>query len=101
VGKLYRYLRRNGAFVAAKDLPARALIPELLLWGWRIFRDTIPLRPSKWHMVPSLLRETPGRFAAEVDGFRRGLAKRRSVWKLRAIPTREIIWWLRKGSGPV
>jgi GT2 family glycosyltransferase len=99
--KMTRLLRRNEAFVAAKDLPARVLIPELLLWGWRMFRNTIPLRPSKWHLLPGLLRDSLGRFRAEVDGFRRGFAKRQSVWSLQAITTREIVRWLRNGSGPV
>lgn len=99
--QMTRLLRRNEAFVAAKDLPARVLFPEMLLWGWRMFRNTIPLRPSKWRLIPRLVRDSFGWFRAEIDGFRRGLAKRRSVWSLQAITTREIVRWLRNGSGPV
>ena len=96
-----RLLRRNEAFVAAKDLPTRTLLLKCVLWGYRVFRHTVPLRPSKWHLLPMLLRQAPERFRADLEGFRLGLAKRPEVWRLKAVGTREIVHWLRKGSGPM
>lgn len=91
---------RNEAMVAAKDLPAVLLPLELALTGYRLFRNTVPLRPSKWHRFPQLARRVPSQCAAQLTGARMGLAKRGPVWCRQAISTAEIIAWLRKGSGP-
>jgi hypothetical protein len=77
------------------------LILRLVTWGYRYFRQTVPLRPSKWHLLPTLLRQAPQRFKADREGFRMGLAKRSQVWRLQAVSTREIRRWLWKGHGPV
>jgi GT2 family glycosyltransferase len=100
VREMTRLAARNEAIVAAKDLPAEMLLLRPILWMYRLFRRTLPVRPSKWHLVPMLLRETPECFRAEVEGVRLGLAKRPGVWRLQAIGTLEILRWLLKGSGP-
>lgn len=98
--EITRLRTRNEALVAAKDLPARTLLWRTIVWPYRFLRQTFPARPSNWRRVPMLLRRSPQRIRAEVEGFRMGLAKRRAVWRLRAIETREIRCWLRNGSGP-
>jgi GT2 family glycosyltransferase len=98
---MMRYEIRNRAAVLAKDLPA-ALIPlAVATWPWRLLRATFPLRRSNWHLIPSLLRSTGRRVAAEMEGYQMGWSKRAGVWRLQAIPTREIIRWLFNGVGPV
>jgi len=101
VWEMTRLAARNEAIVAAKDLPAEVLLLTPILWPYRFIRQTLLVRPSAWHLVPMLLRQSPGRFRAEVQGARLGLAKRPDVWRRRAVGTREIIRWLLKGSGPV
>ena len=99
--EMARLATRNEAIVAAADLPA-CLFPVLpLLWPYRTIRKTLPVRPSRWHLLPGLLRQAPGRFRAELQGIRLGLAKRPEVWNRKAIGTLEILRWLVKGSGPV
>ncbi|MBN1319910.1 MAG: glycosyltransferase family 2 protein [Thermoleophilia bacterium] len=95
-----RLLVRNEAIVVAKDLPAPlfALLP--FLWPYRMIRQTIPLRPSRWRLVPGLVRQAPGRLRAEVEGFRLGMRKRPEVWRLKKVGTLEIVRWLVRGSGP-
>jgi GT2 family glycosyltransferase len=101
VREMTRLAARNEAIVAAKDLPAWILLLAPILWPYRFVRQTVPVRPSKWHLWPMLLRQAPRRFQAEVEGFRLGLTKRPEVWRLKAIGTFQIIRWLLKGSGPV
>jgi GT2 family glycosyltransferase len=98
--QMTRLLARNEAIVAAKDLPTRLLVLRAMLWGYLAFRQTVPLRPSKWRLLPMLVRQAPERFRADVEGFRMGREKRAEVWRLKAVGTREITRWLRKGSGP-
>jgi GT2 family glycosyltransferase len=100
VWEMTRLAARNEAIVAAKDLPVGMLFLRPILWAFRFVRQTLPVRPSKWHLVPMLLRQAPERFRAEVEGARIGLAKRPEVWRLKAIGTPEILRWLLKGSGP-
>jgi GT2 family glycosyltransferase len=90
---------RNEAIVATKDLPAELLPLMALLSAYRFIRQTLPVRPSKWHLVPRLLRQSPARLRAEVEGARMGLAKRPEVWRHRAIGTLEIVRWLVRGAG--
>jgi GT2 family glycosyltransferase len=99
--KTTRLLMRNGAFAAAKNLPIWILALWMATWPYRLFRHTIPLRPAKWFLLPSLLRQAPGRVSAEAEGLRLGFAKRRHTQRLRTVGTREIFYWLRRGSGPV
>jgi hypothetical protein len=91
---------RNEAIVVTKDLPAAALLAVPLLWPYRLARHTFPLRPSKWHLVPMLLRRAPLRVGAELEGARIGWSKRPAVWRLQKVGTGEILRWLLKGSGP-
>jgi len=100
VWAMTRLAARNEAIVAAKDLPAEVLLLTPILWPYRFIRQTLLLRPSKWHSVPMLLRQAPGRFRAEVEGARVGLAKRPDVWCRRTAGTLEILRWLLRGSGP-
>jgi GT2 family glycosyltransferase len=92
---------RNEAIAAAKNLPTVVLLLTSILWPYRLLRSTVLLRPSKWRLVPKLLRQAPGRCRAEVEGFRLGLAKRPEVWRLKRVGTITILRWLLKGSGPV
>ena len=100
VWEMTRLAARNEAIVAAKDLPVEVLLLTPILWPYRFIRQTLLVRPSTWHLVPMLLRQSPGRFRAEVAGACIGLAKRPEVWRRKATGTCEIIRWLLKGSGP-
>lgn len=95
-----RLATRNEAMVAAKDLPAAVLPLIPFIWAYHFLRQTFPVRPSKWHLVPALLRQTPRRIPAELEGARMGLAKRRTVWRLQKVGTLEILRWLLRGHGP-
>jgi len=97
--EMTRLAARNEAMVAAKDLPTEVLLLTPILWPYRFIRQTLPVRPSKWHLVPMLLRRAPARFGAEVEGARMGLAKRPDVWSRRGVGTLEILRWLLRGSG--
>jgi GT2 family glycosyltransferase len=91
---------RNEAIAAAKNLPAVVLPLVPILWLYRLLRVTVLIRPSRWHLVPRLVRQLPGRCRAEAEGFRLGLAKRSEVWRLKDAGTLTILRWLLKGSGP-
>jgi GT2 family glycosyltransferase len=99
--EMTRLAARNEAIVAAKDLPVEVLLLTPILWPYRFIRQTLPVRPSKWHLVPMLLRRAPARFGAEVEGVRMGLAKRPDVWRRRATGTLEMVRWLLRGVGDV
>ena len=92
---------RNEAMVVAKDLPATILILTPVLWPWRLLRQTLPARPSKWHLAPMLVRELPRRLRAESEGLRMGWAKRAAVQRTKAIGTLEIMRWLVYGEGRI
>lgn len=96
-----RLAARNEAIVAAKDLPAEVLLLTPIFWPYRVMRQSLLVRPSKWHLVPVLLRQVPGRLRAEMDGARMGLAKRPDVWRRKATGTVEMMRWLMRGSGKV
>jgi hypothetical protein len=99
--EMTRLAVRNEAIVAAADLPA-CVFPLLpCLWLYRTIRKTLPVRPSRWHLAPRLLRQAPGRFRAELEGIRLGLAKRPDTWRLKRVGTLVILRWLLKGSGPL
>jgi len=98
---MLRYEVRNRAIVLAKDVPASILPLAAVTWAWRLLRSTFPLRRSKWHLIPSLLGTSGKRVAAEIEGFRIGWRKRGDVWRLQAIPAREVVRWLFRGVGPV
>jgi GT2 family glycosyltransferase len=100
VWAMTRLAARNEAIVAVKDLPAEVLLLTPILWPYRFIRQTLLVRPSQWHLVPTRLRQSLGRFRAELDGARMGLAKRPEVWRRKAAGTHEITRWLLKGSGP-
>jgi GT2 family glycosyltransferase len=99
--EMTRLAIRNEVVVVAKDLPPALLAVGPALWLWRFFRQTIPVRPSKWGLVPMLLRQTPRRLEAELEGLRQGWPKRSAVWRQRKISTPEIIRWLAYGVGKV
>jgi GT2 family glycosyltransferase len=96
-----RFEVRNRAIVITKTMPACLLPLAAITWPWRMLRSTFPLRRSKWHLIPGLAGSFGKRLSAEIEGFAIGWSKRRDVWSLQAIPTREIIRWLFKGVGPV
>ena len=98
---MLRYETRNRGIVVAKDLPASLVALAWITWPWRLFRSTFPLRRENWGMIPGLLATLGGRVAAEYEGYRIGLRKRSEVWRRQAVPTREIIRWLRNGAGPL
>ncbi len=91
---------RNEAIAAAKNLPVPALLLLPVLWLYRLLRQTVVIRPSKWRLMPRLLRQAPGRLRAEAEGFRLGWAKRPEVWRLKSVGTLTILRWLLRGSGP-
>jgi len=91
---------RNEAMVFAKDMPWLLIAASPLLWVYRMVRKTIPLRPSRWHLIPTLLRRLPKRMRAEREGFAMGWGKRGEVWKTRKASTPVILRWMVKGSGP-
>ncbi len=91
---------RNEAIVAGKCLPTIILLLIPILWPYRLIRQTLPVRPSKWRLWPTLIRLVPTRVLAEARGFRLGLAKRPAAWRLQAVGTLQIIRWLVKGYGP-
>lgn len=95
---MLRYETRNRGIVIGKDLPVSLMLLAAVTWPWRLFRSTVPLRPGKWHLIPSLSANLGKRIAAEIEGFRMGLAKRSDVWRRQAMPTREIIRWLFGGT---
>jgi GT2 family glycosyltransferase len=98
-GDLALVAARNEAFVAARDLPA-VLLPLLpALWTCRMLRQTLLVGPSRLQLLPSALRQMPGRASVELLGMRAGLARRPEVWNLRAMGTWKILRWLIKGSG--
>lgn len=99
--EMRRLLTRNGALVAAKNLPVWMLGRWIAAWLYRLFIETFPLRPSNWHLLPSLLRGAKTRASAEAEGLRLGFAKRHEAQRLRTIGTRELVYWLREGVGPV
>jgi len=91
---------RNEVMTAAKNLPLGVLLCPLP-WIWRGLRQTVLLRRDHLDLVPVLLRETPARMHAELEGFRLGWRKRPQVWSHQAAGHRVILRWLIKGSGPV
>ena len=100
-GKLAHLDTRNRMFVAAKGLPLLALSYCVWLRVWPALRSTFPLRPSKWHLIPGLIRSLPERWAPDIEGFKLGWAKRHDVWAKRKIGTFAILWWLRHGVADV
>jgi GT2 family glycosyltransferase len=101
VWQMTRLAIRNEAMVAVKDLPAVVLALSPLVWSWRFFRQTLPVRPSKWHLVPMLVRQSSQRLQAEIEGVRLGWSKRPDVWRRRGAGTAEIVRWLLHGVGDV
>ncbi|MGB4593709.1 MAG: glycosyltransferase family 2 protein [Coriobacteriia bacterium] len=95
---LARLDSRNRWFVASKDLPLCALTYCLFR---ALFRDTLPLRPSKWHLIPGLIREFPARVALITEGVQMGWPKRRDVWARRRVSVRTIYRWIRNGVSEV
>jgi GT2 family glycosyltransferase len=97
--EMVRLMFRNKYLVIAKDMPA-VLAPVItVLWAWSILRGALPLRPTLWPQIPSLVRAVPERVRAEREGFRLGRAKRRDVWSRKRVPTREIVRWIVRGVG--
>jgi len=92
---------RNQYVVLGKDLPD-ILLPAIAgIWAWYTFRDVLPLRPDKWHLIPLRWSEFRARFAVQREGYSLGRSKRREVWARKTVSTREILQWLRRGTGPV
>jgi GT2 family glycosyltransferase len=92
---------RNEAMVFAKDMPWPVIALAPMLWVYRTFRKTIPLRPSLWERAPILVRRLPGRIRAERQGFAMGWRKRAAVSGTRRVGVLTIIRWLLHGSGPL
>ena len=88
---------RNQYIVIAKDLPARLLLWIALRWGWRAFRDVVPLRPSRWPEIPKLYADFASRRRTQLEGVRMGWRKRKDVWRRRRAPISEIIRWIFEG----
>ncbi|MDR3685372.1 MAG: glycosyltransferase family 2 protein [Coriobacteriia bacterium] len=92
--RLARLDIRNRWFVASKDLPLRSFFYCL----YRVvLRDTLPLRPSKWHLIPGLIKDLSRQASPMAEGIRMGWAKRRDVWSRRKVSIGEIRCWLSDG----
>jgi GT2 family glycosyltransferase len=99
--KMRRYVIRNQAAVVTKDLPwsliPRALASRPYHW-WRFTRPwTLRALPKK----PRVFFRLGRRLIAEFEGYFMGLAGRRDVWRRQAVPTAEVVKWLRDGVGPL
>lgn len=92
---------RNAAIVVAQDLPWPAAALWYLLWPWRLFRNSVPLRPSKWRDLGRIWEEERRRLAAEAEGLRLGRQGRRAVWERRSASYLEILRWVFAGTGPL
>jgi GT2 family glycosyltransferase len=92
--RLWRLDVRNRWFVAAKDLPLRSL--ALCIWQ-TVVRDTFPVRPSKWSLMPTRLGELRRAAAPIKEGLWMGWAKRHDVWSRRKVSVGEIRHWLKNG----
>lgn len=92
---------RNNAIVVAKDLPFLAQLPFLLARPWTSFRNSVPLRPSKWRLVRQKFAEQRRRDQAISEGLRIGRARRSEVWGKRRASRLEIVRWLLKGERPL
>ena len=90
---------RNEVMVVAKDLPYMLIVWALLIYPWRIFRSTFPLRPANWHLIAERLRLLPQRIRVEREGFSTGWSKRRDVYSRRKVPDWVIMRWLVWGVG--
>jgi len=95
-----RLADRNEGMVIGKDLPALlfVLLPAMCLW--RMLRKTILVSPKVWPKIPSLIAYTPTRVVAELEGFRKGLGKRKDVWARRGTTYWDIIRWMMVGWQP-
>ncbi len=85
--------------VLGKDLPGILLPVMYVFWGWHLFRNTVPLRPSKWYLLPTRIGESRERLAIQAEGYRLGRAKRAEVWRRKRVSTLSIVWWLLVGTG--
>jgi GT2 family glycosyltransferase len=81
---------RNQTLAAAKTLPWLLLLAELPVFVWRDLRETVPLRPSKWHLLPGLLALVPLRCSARWRGLLSGLRSRRELPR-RAVSVRDLV----------
>jgi len=88
----------NQYVVLGKDLPG-ILMPVIpFFWAWYSFRS-VPMRPSKWHLIPLTWREFRDGFAVQREGYSLGRANRREVWALRKVSMLEILRSLFWGTG--
>lgn len=92
---------RNNALVVAKDLPWIARLPFHLKRPWTTFRNSVPLRPSKWPRLFEKMAEQRRRDEAIAEGLRLGRARRAEAWTRRRAGRLEILRWLLKGTGPL
>lgn len=90
---------RNNALVVAKDLPLIAQVPFYLARSWRTFRNSVPLRPSKWGLLREKIAEQRRRDEAISEGLRMGRARRRDVWARQGASGWEILRWVISGVG--
>jgi GT2 family glycosyltransferase len=92
---------RNNGVIIGRDLPASSLAGWVLLSPWRLLRDSVPVRPSKWpglrHRASRVFRS----YRATIRGVASGIRDRRRVWDRRRVPVSEIRHWLRHGVGPL
>ena len=100
VPELQEYTIRNQYRVVSKDMPCALLPIAAALWVFHAFRTTIPLRPWKWHLIPTLVRQLNRELAFQAEGLRLGWRARADVWSRRVVSRREIVQWLMKGVGP-
>lgn len=97
--RMRRISTLNQYQVLGKCLPAVLAPLGIVPWAWHAFRNTIPLRPSMWRHIPERMREYAELLAAQREGLRLGLSKRRDVWSRRRVGRLTILRWLLHGVG--
>ncbi|MDZ4179071.1 MAG: glycosyltransferase family 2 protein [Coriobacteriia bacterium] len=92
---------RNNALVVSKDLPLVAQIPFHVGRWWQTFRNSVPLRPSMWHLIPARVRQQRLRNEAIREGLSLGREQRYDAWARREIGRLEVMRWILRGTGPL
>jgi hypothetical protein len=95
----YMLAVRNHMLVVAKDFPLPLLPLVTLCFPWRVLRSTVVVRPGSLPSGLRNLRRLPRRFAAELDGWRLGWSKRKSVVRDVDVGALDVLSVLLDGAG--
>ncbi|MDR3685369.1 MAG: glycosyltransferase family 2 protein [Coriobacteriia bacterium] len=97
--RMRRISMRNQFIVLGKNLPAVLAPWAFVSWLWLSFRNTIPLRPAMWRLIPQRVREYQDLLDAQREGLNLGLSKRAEVWSRRRVGRMAVLRWLLSGVG--